>query len=73
MRKGVGAIRVPGADLAQDRDQGVPYQAVHLVEEQDDGEMVFLGPAGEQALQGTMGAEFVKGFIDPCPRPLIVR
>jgi len=55
LRKRAGPLGVAGADLAQQRNEGVADEGVHFVEKQHDGARIAAGPEFQHAAQPVGG------------------
>ncbi len=53
--EGIRSLRIAGADLAQQRDQGVAHQGVHFVQEQYRGAIASKRPCFQQMRQQILG------------------
>jgi hypothetical protein len=67
-RGGTRALGIAGAQLAQQRDEGVAHQGVHLVEQQHQGLRAVPAPVLQQVHQSVPGRHLGTGLVTPCAR-----
>jgi hypothetical protein len=72
LREALGALRVAGAQLAQQRDQGVADQGVDLVEQQHRRARIGRGPELQQATQAVLGRHAGAAVVAPGIKALVI-
>ena len=68
-----GPLRIPGAQLAQQRDQGVADQRVHLIQQQHQRPRIGRAPVLEQGGQHPIRTPPVPGLIGPRRQAVIAQ